>query len=179
MDVIEVVKTRRSIRDYQGGPVTEEDVRKILEGMRHAPSPSNIQPWKCIVLTRKKLDRVVELIEADPFSGMPKLYKDKALDIFKKIEYALVVIQKNPSVPCSRSIGAAIQNMLLIAHSLGLGSVWVELAPVMRIVKEVLAENGVKEDTAVAVLPLGRPADVQQDIMDRTRKKLDEFVEYH
>ena len=47
--------------------------------------------------------------------------------------------------------------MLLITHSLGLGSVWVELAPVMRIVKEVLAENGVKEDTAVAVLPIGRP----------------------
>jgi len=69
--------------------------------------------------------------------------------------------------------------MLLITHSLGLGSVWVELAPVMRIVREVLAENVVKEDTAVAVLPIGRPAEVQQEIIDRTRKKIEELAEYH
>jgi nitroreductase len=179
MDVLDVVKTRRSVRDYQEGPVTEEDLKKILEGMRHAPSPSNIQPWKCVVLSGKNLDRVAELIEADPFSGLPRLYKDKALDIFKKVKYSVVVIQKNPSIPCTRSIGAAIQNMLLIAHSLGLGSLWVEMAPVIRIMKQVLAENGIKEDGVITILPVGRPADVQVDVMDRTKKRVEEFTEFH
>lgn len=177
MDVMEAVLTRRSIRDFEYGKVTEEDLNKILQGIRHAPSPSNIQPWKCIVLTRESLNRLVELIENRPW-GLPEKYKNKAVDAFRKIGYAVVIIQKNASIPCTRSIGAAIQNMLLITHSLGLGSVWLELEPIIGAVRELLAERDIKEDNIIALLPIGRPADIQEEILDRSKKELGEFVAY-
>jgi len=178
MEVSEAIKTRRSIRDFKAGNVSKKEVDKILVGMRHATSPSNVQPWKCVVLSREKINRMVDMIKNGRLDGLPPMYRDKALDAFTKVPYAVAVIQTMPGAACGRSIGAAIQNMLLISHSLGLGSVWLELEPILNIVKEVLRECGVQDENLIALVPIGRPADVQIDVMNRTKKKLEEFVTY-
>jgi predicted oxidoreductase (fatty acid repression mutant protein) len=49
MDILEVIKTRRSIRQYTQDPISQEDVNKILEAGRWAPSASNTQPWKSVI----------------------------------------------------------------------------------------------------------------------------------
>lgn len=178
MEVMEAIKTRRSVRDFKGGEVAIGDVNAILTGVQQAPSPSNIQPWKCIVLSKSKVERIAEMIRSGSLDGLPELYRNKALEAFDNISYAIIVIQTHPGAQCGRSLGAAIQNMLLISHSIGLGSVWIEMEPILKLAKEVLRENNMQDANVVALIPVGHPAEVQQDIMDRTRKKIDDFVTY-
>ncbi|MBE0633942.1 nitroreductase family protein, partial [Candidatus Bathyarchaeota archaeon] len=62
MNVIEAIKTRRSVRKYKPTPIPEEHLKTILEAARLAPSAGNKQPWKFIIVrdpdTKKKLAEV-------------------------------------------------------------------------------------------------------------------------
>ena len=62
-DVFEAARTRRSIRAYKPVPVPRETLREIVAVARHAPSGSNIQPWRVHVLTGKSLKRVGDAIK--------------------------------------------------------------------------------------------------------------------
>jgi nitroreductase len=62
LDVFDAARTRRSIRAYKADPVPRETVRAILSVARHAPSGSNIQPWRVHVLTGRALKRAGEAI---------------------------------------------------------------------------------------------------------------------
>ena len=61
-DVLNLLKTRRSIRKYKNKPVEEEKIEKCLEAARWAPSASNRQPWEFIVVkdenTKRKLSTI-------------------------------------------------------------------------------------------------------------------------
>ncbi|RLF04792.1 MAG: nitroreductase, partial [Thermoprotei archaeon] len=57
MEVLEVIRKRRSIRAYKPEPIKEEDLRKILEAARLAPSARNLQPWYFIVVRDPELKR--------------------------------------------------------------------------------------------------------------------------
>jgi hypothetical protein len=70
---------------------------------------------------------------------------------------------------------ASIENMLLAAHSLGYGSVWMSLPPILEAAKEVIKISGVM----VAVLPVGHPADLQIEYVDRSRKPLEQVTKYY
>jgi nitroreductase len=61
-DVFEAARTRRSIRAYTAEPVPKETLREIVAAGRHAPSGSNIQPWRAYVLTGATLKRVGDAI---------------------------------------------------------------------------------------------------------------------
>ena len=58
MDIIDAVKTRKSIRGFKPDPVPKEVLREILEIAVRAPSANNTQPWEFVVLTGKSLDDV-------------------------------------------------------------------------------------------------------------------------
>ena len=68
-DVFEAVRTRRSIRAYKPDPVPRETLREIVAVARHAPSGSNIQPWRVHVLTGATLERVGDAIKHAFLSG--------------------------------------------------------------------------------------------------------------
>ena len=55
MDILEVIKTRRSIRKYKPEPVSEDETNRILEAGRWAPSAGNSQPWEFIVIRSKEI----------------------------------------------------------------------------------------------------------------------------
>jgi nitroreductase len=59
MDMLELIKTRRSVRSYATTPVEEEKVAQILEAGRWAPSASNMQPWEFIVVMDKEMRKKV------------------------------------------------------------------------------------------------------------------------
>ena len=59
MDFKELIQTRRSIRKFRAEEVEEEDLREILEAARLAPSASNLQPWKFIVIKSDKKKRLI------------------------------------------------------------------------------------------------------------------------
>jgi nitroreductase len=124
MNVIDAIFTRRSIRKYTGQPIEQGELEQILKAGFYAPSAHNHQPWHFIVV---RDPRILEKIAAG--HQYSKMLPQAGCAIIvcgdtKKEELLGFLIED-----CS----AAIQNMLLAAHGLGLGAVWCGLYPVTRL----------------------------------------------
>jgi len=118
MDALEAIFTRRSIRAYTSEPVSEEDLKVILEAAMNAPSASNRQPWQFIVVDdRSKLDAIMEV---HPYSKM-LAQAPMAIVVCGDTEVSSSYWQQD----CS----AATENLLLAARALGLGTVWLGVYP--------------------------------------------------
>lgn len=147
-DLAALLRGRRSVRQYLPRPVEEELIEHILEAARWAPSPHGRQPWRFVVLTRQ--DSKLRLLESMGATWRQNLEMDKqAPEIIairveksrKRILQAPVIIipclyledldsypderrQSDERVMAIQSIGAAIQNMLLMAYDVGLDGGW-------------------------------------------------------
>lgn len=161
MDVFEAMHTRRSIRKFDADkPVSQEDLEKILAAAMTAPSAGNAQPWHFVVVrdqeTRKKLS------QAHPYVGM---LEHAPVGIVVCAELALEKYSGYWVQDCS----AAIQNLLLAARGLGLGTVWTGVAPIQERMDKVKEILGLPEGIAPhAIVPLGYPA---QDFKHQNRFK--------
>jgi nitroreductase len=111
MDAFELIKIRRSIREYQDKPVPKEALEKIVDAARFAPTARVVQPWEFIVITQpEKLQKLAGLAENGRFLAQAKA----AIAVFcQETKYYL-------EDGC-----AATQNILLAATELGVGSCWV------------------------------------------------------
>ena len=113
MDVLEAIRNRRSIRSYLDKEVEEEKVDIILEAGRWAPSASNKQAWQFIVV--RDLEIRKKLAKAHPFGR----WMDQSP--------VVIVVLGDPEVHPKYHLcdpHNAVQNMLLAAFSLGLGTCW-------------------------------------------------------
>ncbi|WP_456270987.1 nitroreductase family protein [Bacillus sp. AK031] len=138
MDIIEAIKTRRSMGLVKDEPVPQDITEKILEAGHWAPSHFRTEPWRFFVLTgngRKPLGRVLADIakenmdEPDNETNQKKLQKtlEKPFRAPLVITVAVEPTADNPKVIEVEEYGAAfaaIQNMLLAAHGLGLSGYW-------------------------------------------------------
>lgn len=151
MDVFEAIHTRRSIRKYDSArPVSEEDLEKVLAAAMTAPSAGNAQPWHFVVVSSPELRQ--RLSKVHPYVGM---LVEAPLAIVVCAELAQEKFEGYWVQDCS----AAIENMLLAARGLGLGTVWTGLCPIeerMDKVREIL--NLPPGVVAHAIVPLGYPA---------------------
>ncbi len=146
--LMDLLRGRRSVRQYQSTPVTREQIEQILEAARWAPSPHGRQPWRFVVLTRQeqkerladamgetwrknlemdgqsqevvkiRLEKSRQRILNAPALILPCLYLED-LD-----RYPDERRQKDETTMAIQSLGAAIQNMLLMAYDLGLDGGW-------------------------------------------------------
>lgn len=121
MDVLEAIYTRRSIRKYTDRKIDEETLRSILRAGFYAPSARNLQPWHFIVVRDKEM--LVNISNKHPYA---KMLPGAACCIVvcgdKTIQDKTGFLVED----CS----AAIENMLLAIHGLGLGGVWLSLYPI-------------------------------------------------
>ena len=117
---MEIINTRRSIRKYTDQPVSEELLVKLLEAAMNAPTARNLQEWKFVVVTNKELQK--KMAEAMPNTHMSA-----------HAGACIVVCGDTTIQPKAEYIytdcGAAIENLLLKAHSLGLGCCWCAVGP--------------------------------------------------
>jgi coenzyme F420-0:L-glutamate ligase/coenzyme F420-1:gamma-L-glutamate ligase len=146
--VTDAIKTRRSIRKYSSRRISTEVISEILKAARWAPSAHNAQPWRFIVLINKALKQ--DLAEVMANAWMADMIKDgtpaevrenmikasierftrapvlvvACLSMNDMIRYADESRQKCERDLAVQSLGAAIQNMLLAAHSKNLGTCW-------------------------------------------------------
>jgi nitroreductase len=156
MDILDVIRTRRSIRRYTADPVSEEDLGKILEAGRWAPSADNSQPCTFVVLRSQEVRKKLAAVLA--WGGF---LSQATLGI-------AVVIDETASTHAGEDGAAATQNMLLEAHSLGLGACWIGTyrSPYETSAKKVLK---VPEDKRLlSVIAIGYPAETA----DSTRTPL-------
>jgi len=155
--VLRAIRDRRSIRRYTDEPVDERELTAILEAGRWAPSGLNNQPWRFLVIRR-----------GDPRHGKLAACTKYAHVIRGAAACIAVLLEKEAmysDMKDRQGAGACIQNMLLAAHSLGLGAVWLG-----QIVNDQAASlNALSLDPdryeLEAVVALGRPD--QQGSSDR------------
>lgn len=141
---------RRSIRRFTEEPVCSEDLTRILEAGRWAPSGLNNQPWRFLVLRRP-----------DPRKSALEACTKYAHIVRESAALICVFLDKSAMYHEGKdhqAAGACIQNMLLAIHGLGLGGVW--LGEIINQESAVL--NALHLDSQrlrlMAVLALGRPA---------------------
>lgn len=153
MDTIETILKRRSIRRYKREPIPEEDLKKILECGRQAPSAGNRQPWHFIV-TRDP-DLKAKLAEA--CNGQTWIADADVILVGVGIPS---VSQKWYPV----DVAIAMQNMILAATALGYGTCWIGAFQPDK-VKKLL--NIPEDMDVVALTPIGVP---DQSPEPRSRK---------
>ncbi|HCI56347.1 MAG TPA: nitroreductase family protein [Bacteroidales bacterium] len=159
MELYEGLLTRRSIRKYTGEKIDEKDIELIIKAGMYAPSANNRRPWHFIVIAdRNVLDKIMKF---HPNASM-----------LKEASHAIVVcgdLEKQHAagyylLDCS----AATQNILLAAHSLGFGAVWVGIEPRQERVKaltEIL--NLPVNIRPVALVSIGVPAEKPETMPHR------------
>jgi nitroreductase len=126
MDIIEAIMTRRSIRKYTGEPISETDLETILRAGCQAPSAMNHQPWHFVVIREKAtLECIAQM---HPYAKMLPAAGCGIVVCGDKARQGMTGFLIED---CS----AAIENMLLAGHGLGLGAVWCGLYPNTRLAK--------------------------------------------
>lgn len=168
MDIYEVFKTRRSIRSYRPIPVPDESLNKILETTRIAPSGSNRQPWKFIIVKDDALKKEVAHACSNQLwiAGAPIVI----VACGWKIDYSRGEYMGDMSFLVDVSI--AFTHLMLAARAEGIGTCWIGAFDNTSIKK--LLE--IPEDVdVVAVTPLGYPKNAEFSDPG-LRKKLDEII---
>jgi nitroreductase len=151
MDTLEAILTRRSVRKYADKPVPDEIVKQLLQAAMAAPSAANEQPWQFIVVREHKtLDQIPSF---HPHSHM---LKQAALAILVCEDTALEVYQGRGILDCS----AATMNILLAAHAMALGAVWVGIYPVEERISAIRRLLGIPSQVnPISLVSIGYPVD--------------------
>ncbi len=173
--ILDIIRTRRSCRKYTSLPLEEELIKIVVEAGRYAPSGGNNQTTRFTVIEgRKALDELAGLV-SKVFSGMedsPALYqsirssirqsKAGGYDFTYGAPVLVILTNRREYGNAMADCAAAAQNMLLAAHSLGIGSCWINQLRWLRDTPEViekLAGWGIPEEEFVcAAVALGHPA---------------------
>ena len=165
-EVLEAIKSRRTIRRFKPNPIDEEKLQMILEAGRWAPSFSNLQPWRFIVIKDQGLKNALD-----------KAARESVLHLGINEAPVVILVCVDRRIDPLHAIetgAAATQNMTLAAHSLGLGAGWIGIwgteaeAAIQKIFK--LSET----TRVVSLLPIGDPAESPQG----DRKPLEEFIQF-
>jgi nitroreductase len=164
MELMEAVRTRRSIRSYQDRDIEDEKLTRVLEAARLAPSASNRQNWRFVVVK----DPATRSLLSDAAKGQVFVAQAPVVIVAcgTDTKYVMTCGQAAYTV----DVTIAVDHMTLAAAAEGLGTCWIGAFYEDR-VKEIL---GIPMDVrVVALLPLGYPAETPGP---RPRKSLGEIV---
>ena len=150
-EVLETIKNRRSIRKYSSDQIKNEELDMILESAIYAPTGHNDQPWHFTVIQNKELidEMSVEskkLMAESPVDWMAKMGRAENLHLFYNAPTVIVVSGKKDAVSPLVDCCAAIQNMLIAAESLDIGSCWIGLVKFFFENQENVAKFNLPED---------------------------------
>jgi nitroreductase len=198
LEVMAAIRSRRSIRRYDNRPVPQEVIDELLEAARLAPSTSNLQTWKFKVITDEGIKRSLReaafnqsFVENAPVVIVAcadfNAFGDRATRTLELLRTRAVRVSLPMLLRTLRSgkaedseernltgaiinVSIAVENMVLAATSLGLGTCWVRAFQAER-VSEILSLP--PEYPPLFLLPLGYPA---EDPEARSRRPLDEIL---
>ena len=111
MDLLELIKTRRSVREYQDKPIPREALEQIVGAAASAPTARAIQPWEFVLVTKPEvLNKLADIVENGRFISQAKA--------------CIAVFCSNTKYYLEDGCAATV-NILLAARSLGIGSCWI------------------------------------------------------
>jgi nitroreductase len=171
MDVFEAIKGRRSVRAFKSEEnVSEETVEKLIDAARWAPSAGNIQPWEFIIVRRSEIKkRLAEAAFNQSFIEEAPVVIVVCVDENRSSEgYG----QRGKALYCIQDSAAAIENIHLAAHSVGLGTCWVGAFREEGASEILKIPKGIRP---VALIPTGYPSKLPSA---RSRRAADEIAHY-
>jgi len=199
-DFLQFVRSRRSIRKFRTDPLLREDLRRIIEAASWAPSASNRQDWEFVIITshttKKKMEDIVrtrwKLIldksETEVIKEELEKYA-KNFDWFSHAPALIVISAKRPEAFLSNLLGEAAedvagteisaamaaQNLMLAAHSFGIGSCCVTgpLAA-QEALKDLLGLG--KRRKIVCLVVLGYPAEQPEPPLRKPVEKIAKYI---
>ncbi|WP_022853839.1 nitroreductase family protein [Thermodesulfatator atlanticus] len=161
--VLEAIYARRSVRDYTEEEIPRKTIYEIIRAGTWAPSGLNNQPWRFVIVADQDLrEKLAELTRYG--------------EIIKRAPVVIAVFVDKDAmyheVKDHQAMGACIQNMLLAAHALGLGAVW--LGEILKNADQVRNILGLPENLELmAVVAIGHPKRRDQK---SSRKPIEEVI---
>jgi nitroreductase len=186
MNTLEVISQRKSIRRFKDTPISDELIIKILNSAIQAPSGKNRQPWRFVVVKEDKRPEMIQIMresiakikeqggDIGSSAGTTNSMEKAPITIFIFNPYAENTSERGhtSNVVDVQSTGAAIQNMLLAAQDLGIGTLWI--CDVFYAYKELCEWLGETHEM-IAAVSFGYP-DEQPNA--RPRKPVDEVTKW-
>ena len=139
--LLDFLKSRRSIRNYEDKSISEKEINMILDAGRWAPSASNRQPWEFIVIKdREFINKIAKIASYGRF--------------IKQASVVIAIIGKTKTSPKWYIIDTSLvtMNMMLMAWSMGIGTCWIGTMNRDK-AKEILKLN--EGDYVLTILPFG------------------------
>lgn len=171
MDFINFVSKRYSVRNYDPLRKVEKDkLLRILEAGRMAPSAANRQPWKVLVVqSPENLKRIQSAYPANWFAnastvlvvkGRPDEAWIRKADGYNAIETDLTIL---------------MDHLILAAHAEGLSTCWIAAFDKQKLIEALQLTDA---EVVFAITPLGYPVEGETATRPKSRKSLDEIVEW-
>jgi len=166
MELKEVIKNRKSIREYEDTPIKEDKLLRVLEAARLAPSGANRQAWKFVVVRDiQRRQKLAQAAEGQTFVAQAP------------VVIAAVATLPEPMMICgvpayAVDLAIAVDHITLAAVDEGLGTCWIG-AFSQEAARKIL--NIPAKYKIVVLMPLGFPKEPGRP---KTRKSLDEIVCY-
>ncbi len=191
MSILEIMRSRRSVRSYRDEPLPQEQIDKIIEAGCLAPSSYNGQPWRFVIITdREKINMLSESARAylqsqvDAPNALELMGSQERLERVSKrlasgvdsVFYGaplviLVCTEKDGGEYAGMDCGMAGQNMVLYAQEQGLGSCYIGYA--RHCTREVLIKAGMPENMDLQfALIFGHSDDMEGKGLDRDFDKV-------
>ena len=178
MDIKEIIATRRSVRRYKPDKISREDLQEIVEAALMAPSSVNYQPWYFVVLQDEAaLAEATDIMKIaterlrpdleERFSEHPEVVAatTRFISSLGSAPACVLAFQYKDTyppqqfVPVTESVAAAIENLILMAWSKGIGSCWMTAANVSKVDKDLHDRFAPDKGELVAMITLGYPAE--------------------
>jgi nitroreductase len=188
VNTLDAIAQRRSIRRFKPDPLPEDVLRTILGAGIQAPSGKNKQPWRFIIVNADQRPEMVRIlregISKQKTGGEDTGSSEYSANIMESAPVSLFVFNPDGLAPWlahsidqnftelvdTQSIGAAIQNMLLAAQAVGVGSLWIcDVFYAYEALCDWLGEKG----EMIAAVSFGYPA---ESPAARSRKSYAELV---
>ncbi len=152
MDLADAIKNRRSIRTYKKQDLPQETINQLIDAARLAPSAGNVQSWAFVLVSSQQTKQAL----AKGAYGQKSLEEASVVFVVcadeKRAEESYS--ERGRTLYCLQDTAAAIENILLTACSMGLGTCWIGAFREEEIRKVI---NAPPEMRPVAMIPVGYP----------------------
>jgi nitroreductase len=163
MELLEGIYSRRSVRNFSNRPVERDQVLELVKAGSWAPSGLNNQPWRFVII--RDPEKRGELARLTRYS---RIVEEAPVAIAVFIDRDAVYHETKDH----QAVGACLQNMLLAAHAVGLGAVW--LGEILKNAGAVRLALGLPENLELmALIAVGHPGRTDQR---SERKEIGELI---
>jgi nitroreductase len=150
-DVLKTIKSRRSVRKYKQEQISREELDAILEAGMYAPTAHNEQPWHFTVVQNQELlydinEKVRKEMAASDNEWIKKTGSNPAFQVTYDAPTLIIVSGRKDGMAWQVDCAAAIQNMLIAAESMNIGSVWLGLLRFFFQKDEEVSKLGIPEN---------------------------------